>query len=296
MISLFITLKSSFPPLTGAFCYHRFSSRWKLICWWAWNPFLRIYFLFDKVSYLIFANRYFRFVNLSLHEGFIYVIRSWRQTCFSHLLFWYWFMDSCVLQILIDAGVDLGLERGLFFSNHKALINIALSVRFKFEASEQPTFCRGKIWFVCCWLRKFEFLLILFDHSGHRVPWTFLINNILFTCQFSGNLISIWCWHDFLWLEHRIHIMPWFDVLVESDNKWLVYIVMPFFELVIFQISLRLSFGIYEVNHVLKRHQLATIRVSIGCHSSCTCLCFFGISWRNHRCSFSARTWKVLKS
>jgi len=205
-------------------------------------------------------------------------------------------MNSCVLQILIDASVHLCLERSLFLTDHKALINIALSVRFEFEASEQPTFCGGKIWFVTCWLRKFEFLLILFDHRWHRVSWTFLINNILFRCQFSWNLISVWCWHKFFWFEHGVHVMSWFDVLVESDNEWLIYIVMPFFELVVFQKSLGLSFGIYEVNHVLKRHQLATIRVPIGCHSSCTCLCGFGISWRNHRCSFSARTWENLKS
>lgn len=205
-------------------------------------------------------------------------------------------MDSCVFQILIDAGVHLGLESSLFLTNHKALINIALSVRFEFEASEQPTFCGRKIWFVCSWLRKFEFLLILFDHCGHRVSWTFLINNILFACQFSGNLISIWCWHELLWLEHGIHIMSWFDVLVNSDNEWLIYIVMPFFELVIFQKSLGLSFGIYEVNHVLKRHQLATIWVPIGSHTSCTCLCVFSISGRNHWCSFSARRREVLNS
>jgi hypothetical protein len=53
--------------------------------------------------------------------------------------------------------------------------------------------------------------------------------------------------------------MSWFDVLVNSDNEWLVYIVMPFFELKIFQKSLGLSFGIYEVNHVRKTHQLATL-------------------------------------
>ena len=72
--------------------------------------------------------------------------------------------------------------------------------------------------------------------------------------------------------------MSWFDVLVESDNEWLVYIVVPFFELVIFQKPLGLTFGIYEVNHVLKRHQLATVRVPIWSHTPCTCLCVFSNS------------------
>ena len=190
---------------------------WEIVRSSARNPLFGIDFFIDKVIHFIFAYRHFRLVYLSLVKSILRIIRIWRQTRFHNWFYRKGFVNSCVLQVLINTSVILVEVRSLFLSPNEAFINIALSIRFEFETPQKSTFSWSMVNLISCRLWEFQFLFSFLNYNRYSVSRRFLIQHILSQCQIFGNVISIGSRHMFNRFENRIHIMSWFvDVLMEA--------------------------------------------------------------------------------